>query len=268
LPADFASWYLLLAAVAGLLIGSFLNVCIYRLPRDLSIVSPRSFCPECGSPIRWFDNIPIFSYAALRGRCRSCHKPIGYRYPLVEFTTAALFVCVAARYGWSLNGLKWAVFESLMVALFWTDLEERILPELLTIGGSFLGIVFAGFVMMHGALEELFLSGLKPVWRSLITAVVSAVMLAGPIWLVGVAYARLRKKDGLGLGDVILLFLMGTFLGLERGVLAVLIGSVSGSVVGGAYIYFTGQEAGSYELPFGSFLCAGAALAPLMIKSP
>ena len=92
------------AALAGLLIGSFLNVCIYRVPRDLSVVAPRSFCPECGKAVAWFDNIPILSYARLHGRCRECGKPIGIRYPLVELTTALFFGFTVALFGWNLNG--------------------------------------------------------------------------------------------------------------------------------------------------------------------
>ena len=92
------------AALAGLLIGSFLNVCIYRVPRDVSVVRPRSFCPECGKPVAWYDNIPLLSYAFLKGRCRECAKPIGIRYPLVELTTAIFFAVVVARYGWTLDG--------------------------------------------------------------------------------------------------------------------------------------------------------------------
>ena len=107
-----------LGGAFGLLFGSFLNVCIYRIPRDLSVVLPRSFCPECGYSIAAHDNIPLLSYALLGGRCRACRQAIGWRYPTVEFTTAVLFALVAWRYGWTLAALKWAIFESLMVALF------------------------------------------------------------------------------------------------------------------------------------------------------
>ncbi len=145
------------AALTGLLIGSFLNVCIYRVPSDLSVIAPRSFCPECGKPVAWYDNIPLLSYALLKGRCRECGKSIGWRYPLVELMTAVFFATSVARYGWNLNGLKWCLFEGIMIVLFWVDLEERILPDEFTLGGSVAGLVFAFFTKVPGVLGELLL---------------------------------------------------------------------------------------------------------------
>jgi len=258
--------YLFLAAVLGLLFGSFLNVCIYRLPRDLSVVSPRSFCPECGAQIGWRDNIPILSYAVLRGRCRHCRKPIGVRYPVVEATLAILLVAIIYRYGGTLAGLKWSVFVAIMVALFWTDIEERLLPDEFTLGGALAGVVFAVFVMVPGAAGELLLPGHAPIVRSLVNAGVAALFIAGPVWFIGFAYSQLRKKEGLGLGDVKLLLLLGVFLGLEDGLLALLIGAVAGSVLGLIYVRVMHKDAASYELPFGSFLCAGGVLVPLLVK--
>jgi leader peptidase (prepilin peptidase)/N-methyltransferase len=265
LPVE-AVLHVALAAVFGLLIGSFLNVCIYRFPRDLSVVTPRSFCPECGKPVAWRDNIPLASYILLRGRCRDCGKPIGWRYPLVELTTAVLFAAIAARYGWSLESLRWMLFEALLTALFWTDLEERILPDELTIGGSLAGVAFAFLTMAPGVMGELLLPLRKPYWRSLANSGIGGIFLSVPIWLLGFTYSRLRKREGLGFGDVKLLMLIGIFLGLENGLLALLIGAVSGSVLGIAYIYFAGKKAAEYELPFGSFLCMGAAAVPLFVK--
>jgi leader peptidase (prepilin peptidase) / N-methyltransferase len=256
--------HLATAALFGLLIGSFLNVCIYRIPRDLSVVSPRSFCPECENQIVWYHNIPVMSYAVLRGRCSTCRKPIALRYPLVELTTAVLFALVAVRYGWSLAAFKWALFEGLAIVLFWTDMEERILPDEFTLGGAVAGLVLALFVPVHGPILDLLLSGTVIVWRSLLSAVVGAVLLAAPMWAIGVFYQLIRKREGLGFGDVKLIMLMGSFLGFESGLLALLIGAVSGSVLGIAYILITRQSTSSYQLPFGSFLCVGAAIVPLM----
>jgi leader peptidase (prepilin peptidase) / N-methyltransferase len=265
LPVE-AALHVALAGLFGLAIGSFLNVCIYRLPRDLSVVKPRSFCPECEKPIDWRDNIPLLSYAKLRGRCRDCGVGISWRYPVVELLTGILFACAAAHYGWTLAALKWCVFEALMVGLFWTDLEERILPDELTLGGAAAGVALALFTTVPGVVGELLLPLRRPVWQSLVNAAAGAAFLAGPVWILGVTYARLRKKDGLGLGDVKLLVLMGIFLGLENGLLALMIGAISGSVIGMAYVYFTKKKVADYELPFGSFLCAGAALVPLFSK--
>jgi leader peptidase (prepilin peptidase)/N-methyltransferase len=266
LPSDLEPLHVAAAIVMGLLFGSFLNVCIYRIPRDLSVVAPRSFCPECGERIRWHDNVPLLSYALLRGRCRGCGKRIGLRYPIVELTTAILFGAIAIRYGWTLTAFKWELFEALVITLFWTDLEERLLPDELTLGGALAGLILAVFVRVPGQLSELFLPGSKIIWQSLFNAGTGAMLLAGPIWMLGLIYARVRGREGVGFGDVKLLLLLGVFLGPENGLLALLIGAVSGSVLGIAYIWLTHKKASTYELPLGSFLCAGAALAPLMNK--
>jgi leader peptidase (prepilin peptidase)/N-methyltransferase len=258
--------HLIFAGVVGLLFGSFLNVCIYRLPRDLSVVVPRSFCPECGARIGWRDNIPLLSYALLGGRCRHCGKGIGVRYPLVEASLAGLLVATIWRYGWTGKGVKWAVFEAIMVALFWTDIEERLLPDEFTLGGTLAGLAIALFVTVPGAAGELLLPERRPFLRSLVNAGVAAFFIAGPVWVIGLAYSHLRKREGLGLGDVKLLLLLGVFLGLEDGLLALLIGAVAGSVLGLIYVRAMHKDAASYELPFGSFLCAGGALVPLLVK--
>ncbi len=266
MPAELNLSYAIAAALFGLLFGSFLNVCIYRVPRDMSVVAPRSFCPECGSAIAWYDNVPVLSYALLRARCRHCGRAIGIRYPLVETTTCVLFVAVALEYGATLAAAKWIVFEALMVVLFWTDLEERILPDEWTIGGAAAGLILAIFVMVSGTLGDLLLPHSKQVWESLFNAAIGAIFLAGPIWLIGALYKRVRKREGLGLGDVKLLVLIGVFLGLENGLLALLAGAVAGSVIGLAYVLLTRKDLSTYELPFGSFLCAGAAFIPLIEK--
>lgn len=257
----------LTAGVFGLLIGSFLNVCVYRIPRDMSIVAPRSFCPECGQQIAWYDNVPLVSYAALCGRSRCCAKPISARYPLVELATAAIFVGVALRYGWTLATLKWMIFEAILIVLFCTDLEERILPDEFTLGGAALGLVLAIFIQVPGVFGEIFIGALHPVWRSLLNAAFGAVLLAIPIWLLAIGYERVRKREGLGLGDVKLLVLLGVFLGIEDGVTALMIGAVTGSIIGLVYLALRRKAALAYELPFGSFLCAGAALLPLIGKA-
>jgi len=266
LPAEPLILYELLAALFGLLIGSFLNVCIYRLPRDLSVVSPRSFCPACGEPIAWRDNIPLLSFALLRARCRQCGEPIAIRYPLVELATAVFFASMVARYGPTLAALKWCLFEAIMVALFVTDMEERILPDEFTLGGAVLGLLFAFFVRVRGVLSELFLPTARPFVQSVFEAVLAAIILTLPIWLLAILWSRLRKREMLGLGDVKLLLMLGLFLGLEQGISALLIGSVSGVLFGGGFIFLTKQKAASYELPLGSFFCLGGALVPLLAR--
>lgn len=255
--------YSVLAGIAGLLIGSFLNVCIYRIPRGLSVVFPRSFCPECGGAISWYDNVPLLSYLLLRGRCRKCRCAIGVQYPVVELVTGLVFALTAARYGWSPLTLKWAVFEAILIVLFWTDLEERILPDAFTLGGAAAGILFAVFIYLPGGLAELFFPAARPVWQSLLNAAAGAIVLAVPMWLTAAIYARIRGREGLGLGDVKLLVLLGVFLGLGAGLLALLIGAVAGSLIGIVYIWTMRKRAATYELPFGTFLCAAAAFVVL-----
>ena len=265
--AEIPAIYIVAALLFGLLIGSFLNVCIFRVPRDVSIVVPRSFCPECGIQLAWRDNIPLLSYLLLRGRCRRCRKPIGMRYPIVEVTTAVFFAIITARYGVTLIAFKWAVFESIMIVCFWTDLEERLLLDEFTLGGTVLGLILALLVKVPGPFGELLFSPLQLPLQSLLEAVTASLFLTMPLWLLGWFWSRMRKREALGFGDVKLLPVIASFLGLENGISALLIGSVSGVILGGSYIFLAKKKAGSYELPLGSFFCAGAALIPLLIRS-
>ncbi len=139
---------IVVACLAGLLIGSFLNVCVYRLPRDLSVVRPRSFCPGCEKMIAWYDNIPLLSFGLLRGRCRYCREFIPWRYPLVELSTAAAFGLCFAAYGLTGVGFKYAILSAILITLTASDMESRILPDEFTLGGTVVGLVFALFVPM------------------------------------------------------------------------------------------------------------------------
>ena len=264
LPAELMPYFPALAVIAGLLFGSFLNVCIYRVPRDLSVVTPRSFCPQCGVAIHWYDNVPVLSYVMLRGRARCCGVSIGVQYVAVELMTTAAFLAVALRYGWTPAALKWMAFEAILVVLFWTDLQERILPDEFTLGGTALGLVFALMIPVPGIMGQLILPNSKMAWQSLLEAGLGALLTAGPLWLVGAVYLRLRGREGLGLGDVKLLILIGVFLGLEQSLAALLVSTVAGSIIGLAYIWWKRKTAATYELPLGTFLCAGGALAPLL----
>src|ERR1700683_1987218 len=135
-----------LAFLAGLLIGSFLNVCVYRLPRDLSVVRPRSFCPQCDKMIAWYDNIPLVSYILLRARCRHCGARIPLRYPLVELATALAFAVCCAALGPSVAAAKYSIFSAILITLIASDMEERILPDEFTLGGTVIGLAFSPFV--------------------------------------------------------------------------------------------------------------------------
>lgn len=255
----------ILALAAGLLIGSFLNVCIYRMPRDISIVRPRSFCPECEHTVAWYDNVPVLSYVVLRGRCRKCRRPIPARYPIVEILTGLLFFGIVLAHGPSLVAVKECTFAALIVGLVFSDLEERILPDEMTLGGVALGILFAALIPSDTGLLTLFLpQEWGPVWLSVAQAVLGAVVSSALLWLVGVLYLRLRKREGLGFGDVKMVAMIGAFLGLQGALLTVILGSVIGSVLGLGYILVTRKDASTYELPFGTFLGAAALFCALL----
>ena len=248
----------LLAFLYGLIIGSFLNVCIYRLPRDLSIVKPRSFCPACERQIAWYDNIPVLSYFLLGGKCRYCSARISIRYPIVELITGALFFLIVAALGPTLVALKLCVLAALLVGLTFTDLDALILPDEFTLGGTAAGIVFAWFVPVDDMVIRLGMSvaGLRPGphWGSVAESVAGAVLPAGFLALGGWLFEKIRHKEGLGLGDVKMIAMVGAFMGLRAALLTLVIGSIAGSVIGVIYIYATKKDASTYELPFGAFL--------------
>ena len=242
----------------GLIIGSFLNVCIHRWPRDESIVWPGSRCPGCGHSIAAYDNIPVLSYLLLQGRCRHCLRTISWRYPAAELLTAILFAAAWVSWGPTLDFVKNAVFAALCVGMMFADLETRLLPDQFTIGGAAIGLVFAVLVPRRDGLMNLLLTGSDARLATLAESVASAVLVAGMLWALGEAFYRFRKVEYLGLGDVKMVAMMMTFLGLASGIVAVFIGSAVGAIAGGAYIYWKGKEGREYHLPFGTFLGMGA----------
>ena len=250
---------IIIAFLAGLLIGSFLNVCVFRLPRDLSVVQPRSFCPGCETPIAWYDNIPLASYLLLRGRCRHCRERIPLRYPLVELSTGLAFAICGAFGGFTLIAAKFAIFSAILIALIATDLEERILPDEFTLGGIGLGIVFAAFVPQDlnrtPGIAYFFLAPyLGPTGRSIGEALLGAAVSSGLIWLMAFFYERIRHREGMGLGDVKMIGMIGAFLGLPAALLTLVLASLLGAVGGLIFIFAARKKASTYELPFGSFL--------------
>lgn len=248
-----------LAALAGLLIGSFLNVCIYRLPLDLSVVTPRSFCPACDQPIAWYDNVPVFSYLALRGRCRKCGERIRLRYPIVELLTGAAFFAAVWMLGPTAAAIKFCVYAAILITLIFSDLEERILPDEFTLGGAVAGVIFAGFVPFDWGIMRLLLMRVdSPRLASMAESLFAAVFCGGALWTVGFLYEKLRHREGLGFGDVKMVAMIGAFLGLQGALMTLIAGSLLGAVVGLCYIWFTGKDASTYELPFGTFLGAAA----------
>lgn len=254
-----------IAAAFGLLIGSFLNVCVHRLPRDESVVHPRSHCPACQNPIAWYDNIPLLSYAVLGGRCRRCRAGISWRYPLVEFLTGVLFFSGVLLLGPTLTAIRFCVFAAIQIALIFTDLEERILPDEFTLGGTLAGLGFAALIPPDAATFALLFPPDLP-WRlgGVLESACSAAVMAGVLWGIGELYARVRHRQGLGFGDVKMVGCIAAFLGFSPALMVVAGGSVLGSVVGIAWIHVAGKDAKSFELPFGSFLGVAAIIVALL----
>jgi leader peptidase (prepilin peptidase)/N-methyltransferase len=246
----------------GLLIGSFLNVCIVRIPAGKSIVLPASACPNCGAAIKPYDNIPVVSYLLLRGKCRGCRTKISLMYPLVELLNGALYLICYLAFGMTLETLKWAIFASLLLVLVFTDLRERILPDVINFTGFAIALVLSLFLPpADGAAQWLatrYFAFPPPMpVISLADAIFGAAFGSGILWIISEGYFRLRNREGMGLGDVKMMLMAGAFLGLKRTVLTILLGSVLGSVIGVAFIAIR-RKGTDYELPFGTFLGAGA----------
>lgn len=252
---------LLLAALAGLLIGSFLNVCIYRLPRDLSVSRPpRSFCPQCEKMIAWYDNIPLLSYVLLKGKCRHCAAAIPWRYPLVEALTAGAFVLAVGQHGVGWFAAKQSILHAILIVLFFSDLEEMILPDEFTLGGAVAGLILAWFVPSQIGLADVSPIPFNEHLRSVINASAAGGFFALTFWITAEVYYRVRDREGLGLGDVKMMLTLGAFMGLYQTALVILLASVVGAVVGGALIYWQRGSLSTTEIPFGSFLAAAAVI--------
>lgn len=275
----------------GIVIGSFLNVCISRIPDGVSIVSPGSRCPRCLNPIKPYDNIPVFGWLLLRGKCRNCALPISPMYPLVEFSTGLIFVLTWYEFEISLLALKWLIFSCLIVVLVVTDFRVRILPDLVNFPGLAMGLALAFRVPIGDSTAGMlfFLLGFRsfPFQTELLFNVLNAVLgaLVGSMLLWGAAalYKLVRKHDGMGMGDVKMMAMVGAFLGPRGAFLTILLGTLLGSVIGVLWIallYLFGWKravaeraakrglggvsairwaiASQYQLPLGTFLGIGA----------
>ena len=258
--------FLFYILLLGLLTGSFLNVCIHRWPLDLSIVKPRSRCPKCESLIVWYDNIPIFSYLWLRGRCRHCAQPISWIYPVVELSNAILWVVIVDRVGWQPLSWKMMLFVSMMVVLIFTDFTEYILPDEITLGGLAIGLIISPFVLLEPGLSELIwlFAGTRPEpWIvSLVESAFAAAMMGGVLFLISEFYYRWRGREGLGLGDVKMMAMVAAFWGMQKAFMILLMGSLVGALLGGMFILVRRKE-WTHELPYGSYLGVTAIVATL-----
>jgi leader peptidase (prepilin peptidase)/N-methyltransferase len=246
-------------ALFGLVFGSFLNVCIVRLPRKQSILIPGSHCPLCKHPIRWFDNIPLVSYLLLRGRCRDCHARISPQYAFVEAITALLLVLTYQRYGLSPEFVKYSVLVMILIVLVFTDLRERLIPHAVTLFGIGLGVVFSFFIPVDsrplGWLADRMGLYIPETALSVMGAILGAVVGGGLFYAVGEAFYILggREKQYLGFGDVMLMLMVGTFLGAPLTLLTILLGSLAGSVVA-LSITLAAPRFRNYPWPYGTFL--------------
>jgi len=230
---------------AGLAFGSFLNVCIYRMPRELSVVFPRSACPNCKQLIAFYDNVPVLSWLILRGRCRKCKAKISPRYLMIEVLTGLLFVACYWQFGLTLATLKYCVFGYLLLGLIFTDAETKLLPDKLTLPGIVIGLILSLFVPVNDLASQLLPGvmrlpadhGLSVNLLSFADACLGAIVGASFIYGVGVAYLMARGVEGMGFGDVKLMALVGAFLGMKLTVFTLLTGSVAGSLFGLSTIF-------------------------------
>jgi len=232
--------------VFGAIIGSFLTVCIYRLPREQSIIRPRSACPECGRTIRWYDNVPILSFILLGGRCRNCRASIPYRYPLVELVNGVGYVAILWRFGWEWPALVYGIFFSALLTVTLIDLDHLMIPDAITLPGIVLGVLCSLWILPVGLLN------------SLIGVIVGGGVLLAVAWISPFLFG----KESLGGGDIKLLAMVGAVLGWELALATLMIASILGALVGVGLMAVSAMKRGQY-MPFGPFLSLGAVLSLL-----
>ena len=242
MPPAFAAG---LVTLIGLMVGSFLNVCIHRLPLGESLAWPASRCPHCRTPLKPYENVPVVSFLMLGGRCRTCRAPISMQYPIVEIVTAAVFLSAYLLFEPPLLYQR-LVFSCSMIVLFVIDLEHRILPDVVTLPGAGVGFL-ASFFMPPGWVDSL----------------IGLVLGGGSLWLMGEVYFRLRHEEGMGFGDVKMLAMVGAFLGWKLMLLTLVLSSLLGSLVGLGIIALKRGDM-KYALPFGTFLAIGAIAASVV----
>lgn len=236
-------YYSSIAAVFGMVTGSFLNVCICRLPKNESIVSPPSHCPACSYQIRWYDNIPLLSYLLLRGKCRGCGAPISLQYPLVELLNGVLTLLLFLRFGPTIAFVTLFLFCSALVVITFIDIEHQIIPDEISLPGIVVGFILSFFIPGHSWLNSL----------------LGILLGGGSLLLVASAYHWLTGKDGMGGGDVKLLAMMGAFLGWKSVPFIIFASSLVGSIIGVSIMLLQKKDS-KLAIPFGPYLAFGAVL--------
>ena len=226
----------------GMCIGSFLNVCIYRLPSSISIINPsRSFCPQCNSAIQFYDNIPVFSYLWLKGRCRNCKASISLRYPLVELMTGILAISILFMFGLTLEAVLYFVFISSLLVITFIDIDHKIIPDIITLPGIPIGLA-ASFVLPDMTFKS---------------SLLGLLVGGGSLLLVAWTYSLITHKEGMGGGDIKLLGMIGTFIGWKGVIFTIFASSLAGTLVGIIVMLLKGKNL-KFAIPFGPFLSIGA----------
>ena len=227
--------------VFGLVLGSFFNVCIHRLPREESVIWPGSHCPACRHPLALADNLPLVSFLLLKGSCRYCHQPISWRYPLIELLTGVLLVFLGWRFGLSWALVQGIVLSGALLVISFIDLEYQIIPDVISLPGMAIGFGLSWFTGLPG-------------WKS---SLIGFLVGGGVLYLLAAGYAWFTKREGLGGGDIKLLAMIGAFTGWLGVLVTILVGSLVGTLVGLALMLFWKKKR-TFALPFGPFLSLGA----------
>ena len=233
----------LISIIFGALIGSFLNVCIFRLPKAESIVWPGSHCPHCKNPIKFYDNIPLISYILLKGRCPHCHSPISFQYPLIEGITALGSLILFMKFGPSLSYLIYFSFVAALIVITVIDLHHQIIPDVISLPGIGVGLLASLIIPQITFLNSL----------------IGILLGGGSLFLVATVYQWLFKREGMGGGDIKLLAMIGAFLGWKAVILTILLSSLIGSITGIIIMVLKGKDF-KYAIPFGPFLSLGAVI--------
>jgi leader peptidase (prepilin peptidase)/N-methyltransferase len=248
--------------VFGLIVGSFLNVCIVRLPRGGSIITPPSHCPRCRSGIRFYDNIPIISFLILRGKCRNCGEPISWRYPLVELINALFYVWIVSEFWIGGEALMMMALSSSLIVITVIDSDHLIIPDVITLPGMLVGLTLGPFFMsalgdpLPFHLDSL-LPHAGPYLTGFLNSVIGLLLGGGPLLAIGWIWEKLRHVEAMGGGDVKLMGMVGSFLGWKGALLTIMLGALAGSVVGVLLIALKRHKMEKL-IPFGPFLAAGA----------
>lgn len=229
------------AFIFGAAIGSFLNVCIFRIPAKASIIKPASQCPQCHHPIRFYDNIPMISFLLLRAKCRDCGAKISWRYPMVELLTGLFALLLFVKFGLTLNFLVYFIFTAVLIVITFIDLDHQIIPDVLSLPGIPLFFLAAVFVV-------------KLPWME---ALIGLLIGGGVLFSIAFIYQLMTKREGMGGGDIKLLAMIGGFLGWKSLIFVLLFSSFAGALVGGAAMMIKKQDM-KYAVPFGPFLSAAA----------